>query len=213
METQANEFPPYALMIERLFKKDMNNPAMNPLMHAALALHGECPELRDAPTVQNTVEECGDLEFYIEACKQHHTPDFQKAMEILAIEGGRWKAHNPRIAYDNLMSLGADLVDIVKKSWVYNKPLDHARVTFLLLMISLQLDAVYSYLGITREQVQRVNQNKLIGPEGRFRSGFYSDQAAQQRADKAEGVKDSAEGVVRMNTTGRDFFKGPPATA
>lgn len=205
---QANEtqeqFPAYDVMISRLFKKDIDNIAAGALMHAALALHGEGPELRDASDIQNTVEECGDIEFYIEAAKQHHEPDYQGAQAIVMNEGGRWKPHNARIAYDNVISLGGDLVDVVKKHWVYNKPLDRARVTFTLMMIEVQMLEVYKYLGITREQVIFVNQNKLIGPNGRFRSGFYSDQAAQDRADK--------QGETSINKgNGRAFFSNPSA--
>ena len=87
----------------------------------------------------------------------------------------------------NISRHSGALLDVVKKSWVYNKPLNVAGIDDCLRRLRANLDFLYELLATTCEQVQHTNQVKLIGPGGRFESGFYSDAAAIARADKPTG--------------------------
>lgn len=178
------EFPSYPVMIERLFKKieDGTNP-YGTLMHAAVGVVGEAIELRDFKDKAHFIEEAGDLEFYLEALKQ----------AIFALNGSVpeaviFEADEGELEYNvfgNIVSAGGDIVDFAKKSWVYRKPLHSQELVNSAEIVCQHLNWLYNHFGTTREEVLYENQVKLIGPEGRFRDGFYSDAAAIARADKA----------------------------
>jgi NTP pyrophosphatase (non-canonical NTP hydrolase) len=80
-----------------------------------------------------------------------------------------------------------ELIDAVKKSVVYGKPLDRENCIEELGDIEFYLEQVRQNLGVTREECLAANCDKLVyGPNARFPNG-YTDQAAQARADKAPG--------------------------
>lgn len=74
-----------------------------------------------------------------------------------------------------------ELLDAVKKNAVYNKPLDLANVIEELGDLEFYMEGLRAQLGITREQTIEANINKL---GKRYASMSYSDEAAQNRADK-----------------------------
>lgn len=76
-----------------------------------------------------------------------------------------------------------ELLDAVKKAWVYNKPLDRENVVEELGDICWYLQLIQNTLGITDEEIMSHNGRKL---NKRYTDG-YSDAAAQARADKALG--------------------------
>jgi len=175
-------YPPFEQMIHRLFKQ-MDTPVAT-LLHASIGMSGEAAELLNADSGKNIIEECGDLEFYIEAAKQHFTADYDGAMA----ETTDARVVDMRLSniVPNIVTASGDFQDIVKKAWVYGKPLDRAVLTRMLMVLEINLRALYDILGTTTKEVQHENQVKLIGPGGRFESGFYSDAAAIARADKVE---------------------------
>lgn len=74
-----------------------------------------------------------------------------------------------------------ELIDAVKKSIFYRKPLDRKNVIEELGDIEFYLEGLRQGLGITREVTIAGNINKL----GARYDGFkYSDEAAKNRADK-----------------------------
>ena len=76
-----------------------------------------------------------------------------------------------------------ELLDAVKKSVIYNKPLDMTNVVEELGDLEFYLEGIRAALGITREQCLEANIDKL---GKRYSSGSYSDAQAQDRADKAD---------------------------
>ena len=78
---------------------------------------------------------------------------------------------------------GGELLDAVKKYAVYNKPVDRTNIIEELGDLEFYMEAVRQNLGITREETLVHNVQKLAK---RYGSGTYSDQQAQQRADKSD---------------------------
>lgn len=84
------------------------------------------------------------------------------------------------------MSIGisgeaGELLDAVKKCVMYNKELDRVNVIEELGDIEFYLEGLRQILGITREETLEGNISKL---GKRYESFKYSNQAAQDRADK-----------------------------
>ena len=74
-----------------------------------------------------------------------------------------------------------ELLDAIKKWVVYNKPLDRDNVIEELGDIEFYLQRIRSIIGVSRERVLEGNKQKL---SKRYEGLNYSDQAAQDRADK-----------------------------
>lgn len=83
-------------------------------------------------------------------------------------------------------SEAGELLDAIKKSWVYKKDLDYENIIEELGDIEFYLQALRSQLCIRRKEVIEANYNKLMK---RYPSGQYSDEAAQARADKFDFEK------------------------
>ena len=173
-------YPPYELMVQRLFKT-MPEILHASAMHAAIGISGEAAELLGANGRKHLLEECGDIEFYIAAFRLQVMPDYAGA---LVQPDERTSYMSMGNVVNNIVTTAGDILDIVKKAWVYGKPMDHATATRYILVLEINLDVIYDMAGTNREEVQHMNQVKLIGPGGRYESGFYSDEAAIARADK-----------------------------
>lgn len=74
-----------------------------------------------------------------------------------------------------------ELIDAVKKAVIYRKPLDRENVVEELGDIEFYLEGLRQAYGITREETIAGNIAKL---GKRYEGMKYSDQAAQDRADK-----------------------------
>lgn len=74
-----------------------------------------------------------------------------------------------------------ELLDAIKKHTMYNKAVDIENVIEELGDLEFYMEALRSQLNITREQTLEANIKKLAV---RYSSGKYSDQQAQERADK-----------------------------
>lgn len=79
-----------------------------------------------------------------------------------------------------ISSEAGELLDAVKKVWVYNKPLDTDNLIEELGDLEFYMQALRFQLGVSREQILQANITKL---EKRYPTG-YTDAAAQARADK-----------------------------
>ncbi len=75
-----------------------------------------------------------------------------------------------------------ELLDAIKKRAVYRKELDRENVIEELGDLEFYMEGLRQGLGITRDQCIDANIAKL---SKRYASLMYSDDAAQQRADKA----------------------------
>ena len=73
-----------------------------------------------------------------------------------------------------------ELLDIIKKNWAYNKPIDIPHVIEELGDIEFYMFALRAKLCISREQTLTHNIEKL---KKRYPEG-YTDAAAKERADK-----------------------------
>lgn len=77
-----------------------------------------------------------------------------------------------------------ELLDAVKKTAIYQKPIDRENVIEELGDIEFYMEGLRQGLNITREETIEANIAKL----GKRYEGFkYSNQSAQDRADKEEG--------------------------
>jgi len=74
-----------------------------------------------------------------------------------------------------------ELLDGIKKFWAYNKPLDLENIVEELGDLEFYMEALRQELGVSRNETLEYNMIKL---NKRYHSGKYSDQQAQERADK-----------------------------
>lgn len=74
-----------------------------------------------------------------------------------------------------------EVIDAVKKYWVYNKPLDTENLKEELGDIIFYMQKLCNMYGWTLNEVTKANMDKL---KKRYPSGTYSDAQAQARADK-----------------------------
>lgn len=94
------------------------------------------------------------------------------------------KAHLLHMAM-GIAGEAGELLDAVKKHVIYDKPLDIENVVEEKGDIEFYMEGMRSALGITRDQTIQANTDKLLtGSNARYKLGTYSDQAAQDRADK-----------------------------
>lgn len=151
-------------------------------LHMAVGICGEVGELSEAlrDGEDNILEELGDIEFYFEGLKQgiqfeiddNHTNilftgwGLQSLMETLSIEAG-------------------NILDTVKKQAIYTKDLDIEKLVVLMMDFRAILTALYNHSEINSSpyMAKCANVEKL----GKRYEGFkYTNEAAQNRADKAE---------------------------
>lgn len=148
------------------------------IIHASIGLIGEAVELANFVDTENFVEELGDLEFYYEhACQ---------VIRRIAAFGpqkpvDREELRSIELApIERLIFWTGELLDIAKKSWVYQKDMQSLNWSDPLGRIQIILSVLANQHGVTRLDVQEKNRAKLIK---RYPSG-YTDAAAQARADK-----------------------------
>ena len=74
-----------------------------------------------------------------------------------------------------------EVLDAIKKAAIYNKPLDRGNIIEELGDLEFYMEGLRQAIGVTREEVIDTNVQKL---SVRYASGKYSDEQAQERADK-----------------------------
>lgn len=153
--------------------------------HMAIGIAGEALELLenlDELSMENIVEETGDLMFYAVGLSQ-----------TLGLEMD-WFDND---AYDNVYDIEAlseyvidtakaagKVLDLVKKWTVYNKPFGADELDSLLAALNHLIDCMHgvvSCCGMSMKFIERYNKAKLTERYGEK----YSDAAAVARADKA----------------------------
>lgn len=170
---------PYGQMVRNLFKP-MGSLAATAL-HAAVGIAGEAAELASARTIEEVVEELGDIEFYVEAYYQT-VGGRDDGVEVVV--------ERPDPCYDGTLGtaahavavLAGGLLDLTKKAWVYEKPLDLQAVRYQLMRLEIMMETLRELVSVRRADVLGANQAKL---GKRYPDGVYADRDAQQRADKS----------------------------
>lgn len=160
-------------------------------VHMGACLMGEAAEIYDAllaGEVENFVEECGDYEFYLAVEMNSHevvrhglcTPNLRSPIQH-AVE---------------LMRLGGHYWDVIKRVVIYQKdPLASDKkysgqtlrsvARGLLQEMESNLNSIYHLTRHSLEEVLEANYTKLADADtGRYASGKYSDEQAQNRRDE-----------------------------
>ena len=167
-------------------------PEKADLLHMAVGVSGEVGELIEglqygsAPVEEldreNVVEELGDCEFYLERIQQIVGDRFDVVVRVDIPFNGYPIMAARLIA--RLSVNAARLLDTVKKHAIYNKELDVVRVCAAGQLIRGDLLVVGHLIDSSHKEVIAANIAKL---SKRYSSGSYSNDQAQQRADKQEG--------------------------
>jgi phosphoribosyl-ATP pyrophosphohydrolase len=195
---------PFDQMVAILFKH-MGSPAAS-LMHASVGISGEAGELVLAVATQdrtNIIEELGDARFYVQAVLNMYgwdleafSPEDYKAADNMIVAAPVPGTLPSFIMAVSFQVVAADVLDIVKKQWVYNKPLDEAALFDALGKLVSLYRGLLMLLSITEDTVQDHNRAKLAK---RYPDGVYSDADAVARADKTEPVLLPAEPATMSN--------------
>lgn len=188
------------------------------LWHGATGVAGESGELLEAilfpPSegidVVNLREELGDLFFYMEQIVQRSgiVLDWDALHEQARnniISPDAAIQHAASIAIQHAASIavhGSQVLDTVKKAALYNKALDVELLTNQLSALAVSMLTLGLMFGLSRGECLNANIIKL---SKRYSSLSYSDQQAQDRADKVQ----PQEGVIPA----RKPFKGEPRTS
>ena len=80
-----------------------------------------------------------------------------------------------------------ELLDALKKALIYNKPIDRDNIIEEIGDLEFYMEGLRQALKISREQTLSANIHKLLlSDKARYKLGAYTDQQAQDRADKQE---------------------------
>lgn len=192
--TQKNVFDDpfdYAEMVESLFKKDDSRNTM--LMHAAIGVCGEAIEFEAAVmelNLENTLEELGDMTFYIqkilnmfnlhilETANDNAAPYLEAFNANYGEDAKRFPTVVDRIVYRS-----GELLDLCKKIWVYeDESKIPAAVSSLLAVMAHVLDFVEAHPIVgDMPTIKQSNREKL---RKRYPQGVFTSKDAQERKDK-----------------------------
>lgn len=162
------------------------------LWHGATGVAGETTEILEAAIKgeiegeidhENMVEELGDMEFYLEQVRTNL--GITREDVLAAYEG-----HDILLGKDFtgfaacLAVAGGTVLDLAKKVAIYKKPASRLDFLRALYWIEVCMGAIRNEINTTREEALAGNIAKL---SVRYAGLKYSNEAAQTRADKAEG--------------------------
>jgi len=106
-----------------------------------------------------------------------------KPGEVIRQSLSAMDCHNLHMALGVAGEAG-EVVDLIKKATMYNKPMDRAKLIEEMGDVEFYLEGLRQGFKITREEVLQGNLDKLLtGANARYAEGNYSDQQAQDRAD------------------------------
>lgn len=164
----------YAKLVSELKKPGLliceeMTPFKADLLHMAIGIMGEVVEYQSAQSHDNIIEELGDIYFFLEGIKQ-----------IIKVHDDQYSDVDPiSLTHD-----AAELLDLVKKVCIYNKPLSSVLpgITRQIATIDVLLGECFASHGLIESQVIEANMAKL---QKRYASGSYSNKQAIERADKS----------------------------
>lgn len=170
----------YQLMVERLFKVNPSKGFM--AHHATTGIAGESGELRAATGFKNAVEEIGDMHFYSTALGQvltHRPGGIELTSEVTESVYALPTYTN---VMDNIHIVGCELLDLTKKSWIYERDLPEYQIWQQLELLRINMDFfITEVLHTSWAYVEAENTFKLTK---RYPSGTYSNEQAIARKDK-----------------------------
>lgn len=160
------------------------------LWHMATGISGECTELLECADYfddtgmfdqENAIEELGDIYFY--------SVGLVNGNENLTI---KHNLLNNTTGTDNITKIatqiaiaGGGILDAIKKHCIYEKEIDIALVQKHIDNLMVEMYKAYYVMGVSHAEVLAANTYKLIGGENaRYATGEYSNEQAQDRADK-----------------------------
>jgi NTP pyrophosphatase (non-canonical NTP hydrolase) len=123
------------------------------------------------------------VSWYDEETQQLKHLSYARMVGCLAKEMGH-ETLNMLHAAVGVSGESGELIDAVKKVWVYNKEVDLGNIIEEMGDIEFYLQYMRIVLGLSRQQILSANARKL---GKRYAAGHYSDAAAQARADKQNG--------------------------
>lgn len=150
------------------------------LWHMAVVI-GEVAELTISTGRENSVEELGDIEFYLEGIRQGLAVDYLDVDRSDIIKAFKYETPN-----GSMVSAAGDVLDQIKKYVIYNKDLNLAALVIALGSLEYHLESFRQDENITYQETLDHNVAKL---GARYKGHNYSDEAAQLRADKSEEVE------------------------
>ncbi len=171
----------YPQMVSNLFKTMETDAAS--LMHAAIGLSGESTELINAIYRVGVVgdggivEELGGARFYM----QWFMIRFDWTTENLSEPSDGDNFVYEIKHHESFAEACGNLLDCIKKHWVYNEQLDTDQILYHMIYIWNSYNCLLEQYTLTDDEVKKANQHKLAL---RYPQGVYSDYAAQARADK-----------------------------
>ena len=152
------------------------------LTQGFMALQMALADPTSKPDYENVIEELGDMHFYLEALAQA----FDCQLTLLEALFPEIQDSGPM----ELLNAVEGVSDILKKYVMYDKPLTGEQTQELhegFATIYASLHNLARSLQVTPEEVLEANMQKLLkGDTARYKDGSYSDEQAQNRADKAE---------------------------
>lgn len=182
------------------------------MWHMVSAILGEAAELTQcmellaageitlAAARENVTEELGDLTFYCVGCQKTEECQHPKSDEYLKEVMDAFTATDLSVVTplygllwsvspsDKLAAVAARVVgaaervfDIGKQWFIYNKAFDRKSLDVAIMVLRHTLTAVRLVWEITEQEIEDYNRNKL---QLRYNKLVYSDQHAQERADK-----------------------------
>lgn len=165
------------------------------ILHMAIGIAGEAGEILDCIThpvdQENLLEEFGDLEFYMEGLRQGYGLSREDTI-IIDAEPHRFEegifSHCQFLAR-SISIAASELLDQVKKQVIYNKDVDLNKIKQHLWELEYHMDGLRQGFCIDREKTLHHNVLKLLkgrkGAAPRYGDAGYSDDAANERADKS----------------------------
>jgi hypothetical protein len=152
-------------------------------LHCAIGLAGEVGELVEDR--KNAYEELGDIEFYLQALRNHY--EISRAHILTSL----YPSFAPDcLISDRLMIACGEICDVIKREYIYGKPRDIealavacARFEYALELYRYTFCAFGKSSDDHRKAIIQANAEKL---GKRYVSLRYSDEQAIARADKKE---------------------------
>lgn len=131
---------------------------------------------------------------------------YEKFVTNLVKERGA-EAQNLEHMVIGICGEAGELADAIKKYTIYEKPLDVVNVLEELGDLEFYIAGLRQMLAINRTRVLKGNVEKL---RKRYKSGSYSDEAAQARADKLPEAVDSPAGCHIIDVTSAEYIAANP---
>lgn len=150
-------------------------PEKADLWHMASCVPGEVGELLEALRNNdrtNIKEELGDVKFYLEGVRQNQGLTRDIYVDLVSIDSSY------------LPFYAGELFDAVKKHVIYNKEMNREKLVAALVSVEACLLRIEEETGISHDEACAGNIEKL---SVRYQGIKYSDEAAQNRADKPAG--------------------------